>query len=194
MFLGESGSDTDGPDGFFDTDSDSDIASSQGTPPASSANRRLSAPLSDVAVSDGGGLSGTCLGDVDSSDVGVKEVDVRDAHTATAPLLDAATVLAGSTPAPSPAAQQAEKSKEASVEQGTAAEGLSGKPKSSVDAVLPPGLPGSAEKGSQSTEGAGYDGTARHKSAEETYREQSRNPSAGVEEFKWSGLPDNNSD
>lgn len=192
MFLDESGNDTDGPDGFFDTDSDSDIAPSQGTPLASSVNRRLSTPLKDVAVSDGGGLSGICLGDVDSSDVGVKEVDLRDAHAATTPLLDTATVISGSTPASPPTAQQAEKGKEASLEQGTAAEGLSGKPKRSVDVVPPPGLPGSAAKGSQSTEGAAYDVTARHESTEETYRQQSRNPSAGVEEFKWSGLPNNN--
>ncbi|CAM9254049.1 unnamed protein product [Laminaria digitata] len=189
MFLGESGSDTDGPDGFFDTDSD--IASSQGTPPASSVNR-LSAPLGDVALSNGG-VSGISLGDVNSSDVGVREVDLRDAdNTATTPHLDTATVLSGSTPASPPAAQQAEQSKEASAEQCTAAEGLSGKSKSSVDVVPLPRLPGSAAKGSQRTEGAAFDVAPQHASAEETYRQQSRNPSAGVEEFKWSGLPKNN--
>ena len=61
----------------------------------------------------------------------------------------------------------------------------------SFDAAALPELR-SVGKGDRHTEGAALDLAAQHVSDEASGQKPRYNPSAGVEEFKWSGLPNNN--
>ena len=175
-----SGSDTSRPTSI--SDRDSDTAFSQAP---QSVISLLSAPCSNVAL-NGGGLSGITLGDVGLRDVGVRGVVLSDVDIA-APLLDNPARYDESTP-DSPAAQRAE-SKKTSVESSTF-EWLLGEP-DNVNAVPLPEAQ-SAGKGGLHTEGAAFDVAARQSFDEDMRQPPRYDPLFGVEEFKWSGLPNNN--
>ena len=178
--LRAAGSDTNGPNSI--SDRDSGTASSQAP---ESVISLLSAPLSNVALSHGG-LSGITLGDAGLRDVGVRGAVLSDVDIA-APLPDNPTRYDESTP-DFPAAQRAE-SKKTSVESSTF-EWLLGEPETANAVPLPEAR--SAGKGGLHTEGAAFDVAARQSFDEDIRQPPRYDPLFGVEEFKWSGLPNNN--
>ena len=159
-----------------------------------------SAPLSEASVNDvrlsDVSLSDARLSGVGSNDAGFSDVDLgNDVHTdfpalpdATAKQLLDGSVSAASAPAASGAGatQPAEIKKTA---ERTAFECLLGEPESS-DAVTSP-RPRSERKGGGQTEEAASDAAAWTAPDEDAHRKPIYISLIGVEEFKWSGLPDN---
>ena len=112
------------------------------------------------------------------SDVGFSDIDNG------VPLLDTVSLIDGTTSAPASHADSKESVKR------TDFEGFLGEAKSIDPAPLPG--PRSVEDGDRHREGAAFDHDARPASDEASRQKLRNNSSAGVEEFKWSGLPNNN--
>lgn len=155
------------------------------------------ASLSDVGLSDVS-LNDARLSGVSLDDAGFSDVDLgNDVNTAllalpdtTATLLLDGSASAGSTSAAAAAAGATQQAEIKKPTERTAFDCLLGEPESS-DAVPPP-RPRSERKGGRHAEDAASDAAARIASDEDTRPKTIYISLIGVEEFKWSGLPNNN--
>ena len=170
------------------SDKDSESASSQG--PASSVSLIPSAPLSDAALGDVG-VSCINLGDVRLYDLGLNDLGLNDLELSDVDLsnMDMASPLPDTTALLDGSASAASSESKKSVER-TAFDCLLGEP-NSIDAMPLPERRSVCKEG-RHTEISASDVTARRASDEDTRQPPRYDPSAGVEEFKWSGLPNNN--